>query len=40
MHIFMIPVSGICAFAAGDILAINIAAAEAPTSQRHAFLKD
>jgi hypothetical protein len=27
-----------CAFAAGEILAINIAAADAPTSQRHAFL--
>ena len=38
----MSPVSGTdCwAFAAGDILAINIAAADAPTSQRHAFLKD
>ena len=30
----------VCAFAAGEILAINIAAADAPTSQRHAFLKD
>jgi hypothetical protein len=39
-HIEMIPVSGVCAFAAGEILAINIAAADAPTSQRHAFLKD
>jgi hypothetical protein len=29
-----------CAFAAGEILAINIAAADAPASQRHAFLKD
>jgi hypothetical protein len=28
------------AFAAGEILAINIAAADAPTSRRHAFLKD
>src|ERR1019366_9320946 len=27
-----------CGFAAGEILAINIAAADAPTSQRHAFL--
>src|SRR5208337_5607725 len=36
----MIPVSGVCAFAAGDMLAINIAAADAPMSQRHAFLKD
>jgi hypothetical protein len=36
------PVSGTdCwAFAAGEILATNIAAADAPTSQRHAFLKD
>jgi hypothetical protein len=34
------PVSGVCAFAAGAIFAINIAAADAPTSQRHAFLKD
>src|SRR5208282_4911326 len=29
-----------CALAAGAILAINIAAADAPTSQRHAFLND
>jgi hypothetical protein len=29
-----------CAFAAGEILAINIAAADAPMSQRHAFLID
>jgi hypothetical protein len=38
----MIPVSGVCASAveAGEIVAINIAAADAPTSQRHAFLKD
>jgi hypothetical protein len=36
----MIPVSGTCALADGEILAINIAAAETPTSQRHAFLKD
>jgi hypothetical protein len=36
----MIPVSGVCAFAAGAIFAINIAAADAPRSQRHAFLKD
>jgi hypothetical protein len=40
MQILMIPVSGVCAFAAGEILAINIAAADAPRSQRHAFLKD
>jgi hypothetical protein len=39
-HILMIPVSGVCALAAGEILAISIAAADAPTSQRHAFLKD
>jgi hypothetical protein len=38
----MIPVSGVCAnaFEAGEIVAINIAAADAPTSQRHGFLKD
>jgi hypothetical protein len=35
MHIEMT-----CAFAAGEILAISIAAADAPTSQRHVFLKD
>jgi hypothetical protein len=40
MQIEMIPVSGVCAFAAGDMLAIRIAAADAPTSQRHACLKD
>jgi hypothetical protein len=40
MQTLMMPVSGTCAFAAGEILAINIAAADAPTSQRHAFLKD
>jgi hypothetical protein len=39
-QIAMIPVSGVCALAAGEILAINIAAADAPRSQRHAFLKD
>jgi hypothetical protein len=31
---------GFCAFAAAGILAISIAAAEAPMSQRHAYLKD
>jgi len=40
MQTVMIPVSGVCAMAAGEILAINIAAADAPRSQRHAFLKD
>jgi hypothetical protein len=39
-QIEMISVSGVCAFAAGDMLAIKIAAADAPMSQRHAFLKD
>jgi hypothetical protein len=39
-HSVIFPVSGVCAFAAGEMLAINIAAADAPTSQRHAFLKD
>jgi hypothetical protein len=36
------PVSGVCASAvdAGATAAINIAAADAPTSQRHAFLKE
>jgi hypothetical protein len=37
MQSVMSPVS---ALAAGEIIAINIAAADAPTSQRHAFLND
>jgi hypothetical protein len=40
MHSESCPVSGVCAFAAGEMLTINIAAADAPASQRHAFLKD
>jgi hypothetical protein len=36
----IVIICGFCAFAAAGILAISIAAAEAPMSQRHAYLKD